>query len=361
MHKSWGNAIDFDEAAERMGVDVMRWLFAKARPEENIMFGWHAADEARRELLVLWNVYAFFVTYARPGRLDSRGDGARRGGGPDVGDRHASSIAGSARAPRRRRHVVGDRLADTDARRRDARDLDLHRRPVDLVPAPVAEAVLARTTTPPTARPRSRRSTARSLALAPDRGADPAVPDRHDVRQPRGRSRRRRRTRVHLTRWPADELAADPRRGASRRRWRPPGGRRAGPDAARHGRDPDAPAARPAVARPAGRRAAEREALIALIRDEVNVRAVELIGDESELVERRVKPLLPKIGKKLGAAIPAIMAAARENAVEYRAGRLRDARRRHPRRRTRSRSSRRRDRARPSPTTRASSSSSTPS
>jgi isoleucyl-tRNA synthetase len=30
-----------------------------------------------------------------------------------------------------------------------------------------------------------------------------------------------------------------------------------------------------------------------------------------------VKPLLPKIGKKHGAAIPAIMAAARENAVEY--------------------------------------------
>ena len=65
MHKSWGNAIEFDEAAERMGVDVMRWMFAKARPEENILFGWHAADEARRELLVLWNVYAFFVTYAR--------------------------------------------------------------------------------------------------------------------------------------------------------------------------------------------------------------------------------------------------------------------------------------------------------
>ena len=65
MHKSWGNAIEFDEAADRMGVDVMRWMFAKARPEENITFGWHAADEARRELLILWNVYAFFVTYAR--------------------------------------------------------------------------------------------------------------------------------------------------------------------------------------------------------------------------------------------------------------------------------------------------------
>src|SRR5258708_23464514 len=65
MHKSWGNSIDFDEAAERMGVDVMRWLYAKQRPEDNINFGWHAADEARRELLVLWNVYSFFVTYAR--------------------------------------------------------------------------------------------------------------------------------------------------------------------------------------------------------------------------------------------------------------------------------------------------------
>ncbi|MFL5749809.1 MAG: hypothetical protein ACJ767_04210 [Chloroflexota bacterium] len=68
MHKSAGNAIDFDEAAERMGVDVMRWLFVTARPEDNIVFGWHAADAARRELLVLWNAYAFFVTYARIAR-----------------------------------------------------------------------------------------------------------------------------------------------------------------------------------------------------------------------------------------------------------------------------------------------------
>ena len=61
----------------------------------------------------------------------------------------------------------------------------------------------------------------------------------------------------------------------------------------------------------------DRDALVELIRDEVNVREVTLIGDESDLVEKRVKPLLPKIGKKHGAAIPAIMAAARENAVEY--------------------------------------------
>jgi isoleucyl-tRNA synthetase len=42
------------------------------------------------------------------------------------------------------------------------------------------------------------------------------------------------------------------------------------------------------------------------------------IGDESSLVERRVKPLLPKIGKKLGPAIPAVMAAAREGRFEIR-------------------------------------------
>jgi isoleucyl-tRNA synthetase len=56
--------------------------------------------------------------------------------------------------------------------------------------------------------------------------------------------------------------------------------------------------------------------LLALIADELNVKAVEVIGDDSELVERRVRPLLPKIGKRLGAGIPAVMAAARDGAFE---------------------------------------------
>jgi isoleucyl-tRNA synthetase len=60
----------------------------------------------------------------------------------------------------------------------------------------------------------------------------------------------------------------------------------------------------------------ERDALLRLIADEVNVKDVVLIGDESELVERRVKPLLPTIGKRLGARIPAVMAAAREGRFE---------------------------------------------
>jgi isoleucyl-tRNA synthetase len=70
------------------------------------------------------------------------------------------------------------------------------------------------------------------------------------------------------------------------------------------------------LAMPGRDRLVELDALLDLVRDEVNVKSIELIGDESELVDRRVKPLLPKIGRKLGAAIPAVMAAAHENRFE---------------------------------------------
>ena len=254
MHKSWGNAIDFDEAAERMGVDVMRWLFAKARPEENINFGWHAADEARRELLVLWNVYAFFVTYARLAGWTPRA-AARRG--RHAGRAAPSSTAGSGRAPRRRPTIVRRPPGRHRRRRRDPGDLDVHRRPLDVVPAPVAEAVLAERRRGRSRRRRSRRSTPRSLASDAVLGADPAVPDRVDVRQPRRATVAEAPDSVHLTRWPADELAPHPRRRASRGRWRPPGRAvelaRTLRGSAGH---PDAPAARPAVARAARRRPA---------------------------------------------------------------------------------------------------------
>ncbi len=57
--------------------------------------------------------------------------------------------------------------------------------------------------------------------------------------------------------------------------------------------------------------------LLALIADEVNVKEVVVIADDSALVERRVKPLLPRIGKRLGSAIPAVMAAARAGEVTF--------------------------------------------
>ncbi len=73
MHKSWGNSIEFNQAAEEMGADTMRWLYAGSKPEQNLLFGFNRGDETRRRFLIpLWNVYSFFVTYAnidgwRPG------------------------------------------------------------------------------------------------------------------------------------------------------------------------------------------------------------------------------------------------------------------------------------------------------
>ncbi len=64
MHKSWGNAIWFDDAIEDMGADVMRWMYALQTPSQNMSFGYGPANEVRRRLLTLWNSYAFFVRYA---------------------------------------------------------------------------------------------------------------------------------------------------------------------------------------------------------------------------------------------------------------------------------------------------------
>jgi isoleucyl-tRNA synthetase len=75
MHKSWGNAIEFNEAADAMGVDVMRWLYCAHKPENDLRLGYGRADEVRRQMLIpLWNVYSFLVTYANidqwePGKL----------------------------------------------------------------------------------------------------------------------------------------------------------------------------------------------------------------------------------------------------------------------------------------------------
>ena len=66
MHKSWGNMIEFNEAADRMGVDVMRWLYSNHKPENDLLFGYTRGDEVRRQFLIpLWNVYSFLANYAR--------------------------------------------------------------------------------------------------------------------------------------------------------------------------------------------------------------------------------------------------------------------------------------------------------
>lgn len=65
MHKSSGNMIEFNEAAEKAGADMMRWVYARQRYEDNLNFGYEYLDEVRRMFFIpLWNVYSFFVNYA---------------------------------------------------------------------------------------------------------------------------------------------------------------------------------------------------------------------------------------------------------------------------------------------------------
>ena len=64
MHGSWGNLIEAEEAFERMGADVMRWLYCQQPPTQNIRFGFAPAEEVKRRLLTLWNSVKFFVDYA---------------------------------------------------------------------------------------------------------------------------------------------------------------------------------------------------------------------------------------------------------------------------------------------------------
>jgi isoleucyl-tRNA synthetase len=69
FHKSKGNSIEFNDGADKIGVDVMRWMFVRANPADNLLFGPNIADEVRRKFhLKLWNVYNFFITYSN---LDS--------------------------------------------------------------------------------------------------------------------------------------------------------------------------------------------------------------------------------------------------------------------------------------------------
>ncbi|TXT28990.1 MAG: isoleucyl-tRNA synthetase, partial [Planctomycetota bacterium] len=96
MHKSDGTAIWFEEAAEQLGVDTMRWMYLAHNPAQDLRFGTRhkdkpvtietpdgptdhtaeglpvcevvskPADEVRRQILIpLWNSYSFFVNYAR--------------------------------------------------------------------------------------------------------------------------------------------------------------------------------------------------------------------------------------------------------------------------------------------------------
>ncbi|HJS27086.1 MAG TPA: isoleucine--tRNA ligase [Actinomycetota bacterium] len=76
MSKSLGNTVDAFEVMDRQGADALRWyLLTGGSPWAPRRVGMEAFDEVvRRFLLTLWNVYAFFVTYANASGFDPAGD-----------------------------------------------------------------------------------------------------------------------------------------------------------------------------------------------------------------------------------------------------------------------------------------------
>ena len=60
-----GFMIKFDEAAEKIGADTIRYLYAGAPVANDVRFGFNLGDEARRKLLSFWNIFTFFNTYAQ--------------------------------------------------------------------------------------------------------------------------------------------------------------------------------------------------------------------------------------------------------------------------------------------------------
>ena len=308
MHKSWGNSIEFNEAAERMGVDVMRWMYSRQRPEDNILFGYRTADEARRELLVLWNVFAFFMTYAR---LSAWQPSAAANGAPtkDTLDRWILSRTAAAAAD------TQAELADFDARgaavrlgqhiddlstwylRRSRRRLSRNPNEAD---RDAAFATLHRALV----------GTARMLA--------PILPFLSDymyqclvvaVDATAADS-------VHLTAWPEADFAPSRDRPLEEAMSVVMNavdlGRTLRSQASINLRQP---IRRVWVALPPG--AHVPADVLEILGEELNAKDVALIADDSDLIERRVRPLLPRIGKRLGAQTQVVLNAARNNEVEY--------------------------------------------
>src|SRR5436309_955323 len=101
MHKSAGNAIPFEGAADEgyeltdpkgrtehfppMSADLIRWLFCRSNPANNIDFGPGPAEELRAKFtLKLWNTYAFFCNYARLDGFDPEAQPVPIGKRPDI-------------------------------------------------------------------------------------------------------------------------------------------------------------------------------------------------------------------------------------------------------------------------------------
>lgn len=64
LSKSSPNNIPIDEAFEKIGADIVRYMFSSNNMTSDVRFSFEATDEIRRKILGFWNNYVFFNTYA---------------------------------------------------------------------------------------------------------------------------------------------------------------------------------------------------------------------------------------------------------------------------------------------------------
>jgi isoleucyl-tRNA synthetase len=302
MHKSKGNSIPFDEAADRMGADPMRWLYLRQNPAINLRFGYKAAEEVKRLfLLTLWNVYSFFVLYANLDGFDpySEGPAVRERPALDrwlVAETHGVTRAVTealgrydAAAATRALEEFVDLLSNWYVRRSRRRfwkgedDADKTSAYFTLYEALTTLTRLLAPFTP---------FLAEELYQNLVRSADPAAP-----------------TSVHLTEWPRveEELIDDVLTDATRLTIRVVSLGRAARSASKlKVRQPLAQALvrtlRPEeweLIRPFSEQIAE----------ELNVKALGYLSDEGGVAQYTLKPNLPVLGPRLGAAMPKVVAA----------------------------------------------------